>query len=254
MTKLIAMNGVGFGYPGQAPILYGVNFQIKQGDRILILGPNGSGKSTMALLVAGLLTPTSGKINRSGLEPSIGVVFQNSRRQMVGATVEDDLAFGLSLKDITTVDLNNKVEIFLSKFKLTSKRHFNINQLSGGELRRLALAAVLITEPQILILDEPLAMLDKENQTSFLNCLLENLQPKTAIIWFDHEVRSIRHSKSWMVLTENGQLKQVSLNELNSKTFLTQHNLTPAPLQLLEWQFPGRISGAIFGPESIKFD
>ncbi len=254
MTKLIAMNGVGFGYPGQAPILYEVNFQINQGDRISVLGPNGSGKSTMALLIAGLLAPTSGEINRFGRKPSIGVVFQNSRRQMVGATVEDDLAFGLSLQNMATGELQNKVENFLSKFNLTAKRHCNINQLSGGELRRLALAAVLITEPQILILDEPLAMLDKKNQVSFLNCLLDNVPPELAIIWFDHEVRSIRHSKSWMVLTESGELNRVSLNELNSRVYLTQQSLTPAPLQELEWQLPGRVTGAIFGPERIKFD
>ena len=248
------MNGVGFGYPGQAPILFGVNLEIRQGDRILILGPNGSGKSTMALLISGLLTPTSGEINRFSNQPNIGIIFQNSRHQMVGSTVEDDLAFGLSLKSITTTDLKNKTEFFLEKFNLLSKRHYNVNQLSGGELRRLALASVLITEPQILIIDEPLAMLNKENQDRFLDCLLDNILPETTLIWFDHDVRSIRYTKRWMILTSNGQLRQVSLKELNSKAFLAKHNLTPAPLQSLEWGLPGRISGSIFGPEGVRFD
>ncbi len=252
MTKLIAMNGVGFGYPGQTPILSGVNFEIKQGDRISVLGPNGSGKSTMALLIAGLIAPTSGEIIRFQSDSSIGIVFQNSRHQMVGSTVEDDLAFGLSFKNMTIEALKHKVEIYLSKFNLSIKRDYNINQLSGGELRRLALASVLITEPQILILDEPLTMLDKENQRSFLSCLTESVPPETAIIWFDHEVRSIRHNDSWRVLSK-GRLNQVSLNELNSKTYLNGHSLTPAPLQPLEWAIPERISGAIFGPERIKF-
>lgn len=254
MTQLIALNGVGFGYPGQAPILSRVKLEINQGDRISILGPNGSGKSTLALLIAGLLAPTSGEINGFKVKPSVGLVFQNSRHQMVGSTVEDDLAFGLSLKNLAPDDLQKKLEIFLSKFKLASKRHFNINQLSGGELRRLALASILITKPQILILDEPLAMLDKEAQNIFLNCLMENVPPETAIIWFDHEVRCIRHTKSWMVLTKEGRLNPVSLNDLNSKKFLKRHSLTPAPLQFLEWEFSGRITGAIFGPERIKFD
>jgi energy-coupling factor transporter ATP-binding protein EcfA2 len=254
MEKLIAMNGVGFGYPGQAPILSEVNLDIRPGEQILILGPNGSGKSTMALLICDLLTPTSGEINRFGKQPNIGIVFQNSRHQMVGSTVEDDLAFGLSLKSITATVLKKKVDFFLDKFNLESKRHYNINQLSGGELRRLALASVLITEPQILLLDEPLAMLDKENQVRFLDCLLDNILPETTLIWFDHEVRNIRHTKRWLVLTSKGQLNQVSLKELNSKAFLAEHNLTPAPLQSLEWGLPGRISDSIFGPERIRFD
>ncbi len=254
MTKLIAMNGVGFGYPEQAPILSTVNFEINQGDRVSILGPNGSGKSTMALLIAGLIAPTMGEICCFRERPRVGVVFQNSLHQMVGSTVEDDLAFGLSLKNLATDELQNRVKKFLSKFKLTAKRHYNINQLSGGELRRLALASVLITEPQILILDEPMAMLDKEAQTIFLKCLSENVLQETAIIWFDHEVRSIRHTKSWMVLTKEGQLNTVSLKDLNSKVFLKGHSLTPAPLQFLEWEFPERISGAIFGPERIIID
>lgn len=248
------MNGVGFGYPGQTPILYGVDFEVNQGEQISVLGPNGSGKSTMALLIAGLLTPTSGEINRYGCRPSTGIVFQNSRHQMVGSTVEEDLAFGLSLMNIATDVLNNKVETFLKKFNLDSKRHYNVNQLSGGELRRLALASVMITEPQILILDEPLTMLDKKNQVLFLDCLLENIKTGTTLIWFDHEVRWIRYTQKWFVFTKRDQLKQVSLAELNSKPFLTDNSLTPAPLQELEWELPGRVSRSIFGPERIKFD
>ncbi len=254
MKKLIAMNGVGFGYPGQAPILSRINFEVVQGEQILILGPNGSGKSTMALLIAGLLAPTSGMIYRNNILSAIGIVFQNSRHQMVGSTVEDDLAFGLSLKNLTIIEIKNTIDYFLERFNLTSKRHYNINQLSGGELRRLALASVLITDPQILILDEPLAMLDKKSQLSFLECLLENIKPETTVIWYDHEVRSIRYTEKWMVLNKNGELNQVSLDELNSKTFLTENSLTPAPLQILEWELPNRISCSIFGPERIKFD
>lgn len=254
MTKLIAMNGVGFGYPGQAPIFSGINFYINQGERTLILGPNGSGKSTLGLLIAGLLAPTSGEVNRNIQPLKIGIVFQNSRRQMIGSTVEDDLAFGLSLQEMPASKIKDRVELFLDKFKLTSKRHSNINQLSGGELRRLALAGVLITEPQIIILDEPLTMLDREDQVLFLNCLRENVRLETAVIWFDHEVKSIRYTSNWLVLNEKRGLDRVSLKELNLKEFLIDRRLTPAPLQELEWQMPGRIFGAIFGPERINFD
>ena len=254
MAQLIVMNGVGFGYPGQTPILSGVNLEISQGDRILILGPNGSGKSTLALLIAGLLIPTSGAINYFLSRPEIGIVFQNSRRQLVGSTVEHELAFGLSLRNIPTDLLKNKVDDFLTKFDLAAKRECHPNQLSGGELRRLALASVLITEPQILILDEPLTMLDQEHQTAFLSCLAKNIRRDTVIIWFDHDLRAVRHTQKWMVLSEAGGLSEVTLAELNSEAYLKRHGLTPAPLQWLEWRLPGRVSGAIYGPEGIKFD
>lgn len=253
--KLLDFEGVGFGYSGQAPILSGVNFAVNRGDKILILGPNGSGKSTFALLAAGILTPQVGEIKTAFINDSgirTGIVFQDSRMQMVGTTVEDDLAFGLSVLNYPAPEIKKLVDQYLDLFGLNSKRHHGAAQLSGGELRRLALAAVMITNPDLIILDEPLAMLDFAGQRSFLSLLETPLFADTGLIWLDHDLRHARYLKQWYVLKPTGFLETLTLTQLNSEEFLKANKLMPTPLQPLEWEYPGLVRKAIFGPEEIE--
>jgi energy-coupling factor transporter ATP-binding protein EcfA2 len=253
--QILNFQGVGFGYPGQTLILSGVNFSLTQGERAIILGANGSGKSTLALLTARLLEPQTGTIayrTPDGNSLRTGIVFQNSRSQMIGATVEEDLAFGLTLLNESGARIRRKVSEFLQLFQLTEKRRFSCEQLSGGELRRLALAAALITGPEILILDEPLAMLDSYNQAVFLYCLQNCTPRRTAVLWLDHDLRSIRHCRTYYHLSA-GRIQQLTPGDLNDRSFLDRAALDPAPLQFLEWRFPNLVSQAIFGPEQVEF-
>jgi energy-coupling factor transporter ATP-binding protein EcfA2 len=253
---ILNFEGVGFGYPGQALILSGANFTLAQGERAMILGANGSGKSTLALLAARLLAPQSGNIKfrpLNGADLRVGIVFQNCRRQLIGATVAEDLAFGLTVLQESTSRINRKVNEFLQAFQLVEKRHFSCDQLSGGELRRLALAAVLITEPELLILDEPLAMLDSYNQAVFLYYLENFVSKETAVLWLDHDLRHVRYVTTYYGLASQ-QLHSLDLKILNERAFLTRAGLEPAPLQFLEWQFPRQVSQAILGPEQVQID
>jgi cobalt/nickel transport system ATP-binding protein len=255
--QMIEFKGVGFGYPGQALILSGINFSLSAGERCILLGPNGSGKSTMAALAAGILLPGSGEIRRIGTGGSdlrVGIVFQNSRLQIIGSTVGEDLAFGLTVLNYPTAQIRTKVDTYLKLFGLETKRDFHPDQLSGGELRRLALASVIITEPELLILDEPLTMLDSYNQAVFLYYLQNSLPSGTAVLWLDHDVRSIRFGDRFNILTREHQVYPVDLHQLNHQQFLRETGLEPAPLQPVEWKFPGRVSRAIYGPEIIDLD
>lgn len=251
--RLLDFEGVGFGYSEQAPILSEVNLSLRKGKRSLILGSNGSGKSTIALLAAGLLTPGRGKIlsDYPGLRK--GIVFQNSRLQMVGSTVEEDLAFGLTVLNLPVSVIRAKVNHFLELFGLEAKRQYGADQLSGGELRRLALAGVLITEPDLLILDEPLAMLDYHNQQIFLQCLDEVVPRETTILWLDHDLRSLRYTDDWFILSHEKTIEPVTLDQLNTVDILEKYGLQPTPLQPLEWNYPKYISHAILGPERVEF-
>ncbi|HEY8463900.1 MAG TPA: ABC transporter ATP-binding protein [Bacillota bacterium] len=254
--KLLEFKGVGFGYPGQALILSGANLSIASGERVIVLGSNGSGKSTIALLAAGLIAPQHGEVLlRSSCNHAlrIGLVFQNSQSQMIGTTVEEDLAFGLSVLNYPARQIRSKVAEFLAKFGLESKRHFSSSQLSGGELRRLALAAVLITEPELLILDEPLGMLDSYNQAVFLYYLQNELPCQVAVLWLDHDIRNIRYCSQTYLLTRQ-KLEPVGMDQLNDERILSEAGLEPAPLQPLEWRFPRQVSQSIYGPELIRFD
>jgi cobalt/nickel transport system ATP-binding protein len=253
--QLLKFNRVGFGYPGQALILSGADFSLEAGERAIVLGSNGSGKSTLALLAARLLPPQSGTIEYHNVLDSplrVGMVMQNCRAQLIGATVEEDLAFGLTTLNESTGEIHRQVEKFLELFQLTPKRHFGCEQLSGGEARRLALAAVLITRPELLILDEPLAMLDSYNQAVFLYCLQHYVPKKTAVLWFDHDLRSTRYGEACYGLLAQ-QMLPLDRKRLNDRNFLAEAGLEPAPLHFLEWEFPRRVSQAILGPELVQF-
>ncbi len=250
----LEFDGVGFGYSEQAPILSQVNLTIGQGERLLILGANGSGKSTLGLLAAGVLRPTRGRliVGECGRSIRRGIVFQNSRSQMVGASVQEDLAFGLTVLNRPAKEIREKVERYLEMFGLASKRDYGVQQLSGGELRRLALASVLITEPDLIVLDEPLAMLDQANQDRVLEILASLIPKETAVIWLDHDLRSVRHLPTRYILTPDGCVRPVTLDMLNSKEFLAEYGLRPAPLQALEWKYPHLIKNAILGPKAVE--
>jgi energy-coupling factor transporter ATP-binding protein EcfA2 len=255
--RMIEFKRVGFGYPGQALILSGVNFALGEGERAVLLGPNASGKSTFAALAAGLLAPGSGEIRRGGTGEAqlrVGIVFQNSRPQIIGSTVAEDLGFGLTVLNLSPAQIRAKVNTYLQLFDLESKRDRGVDQLSGGELRRLALAAVFITEPELLILDEPLTMLDSFNQAVFLYYLQNRLSTGTSLIWLDHDIRSIRYGEKFFIFTRERQIRPVLLSQLNNQQFLGKAGLEPAPLQRVEWRFPNRVSRAIYGPEIIDID
>ena len=257
---LLEFNGVGFGYPGQAPILSNINLALNSGERLLILGANGSGKSTIGYIAAGIISPVTGKVSwidnhgSSGPFPTakVGLVFQNSRNQMIGITVEEDLAFGLYSLGWPQKVIQEKVELFLNNFGLFGKRNYTINQLSGGELKCLALAGALITQPQLLILDEPLAMLDSKMKQNFIKLLWESVSQETAILWLDHDLRNLRYISNWMILNQNSELETVTEQELLSPDFLNKHHLEPAPLNFLEWKYPALIKKTMFGPDMIK--
>jgi energy-coupling factor transporter ATP-binding protein EcfA2 len=255
--KILNFKGVGFGYPGQALILSGVNFALEEGERVALLGPNACGKSTFAALAAGILSPGSGEIRRGGngkAQLRVGIVFQNSRPRIIGSTVAEDLGFGLTVLNYPSAQIRKKVNTYLELFDLEAKRDSGPDQLSGGELRRLALAAVLITDPELLILDEPLTMLDSFNQAVFLYYLQNRLSPGTSLIWLDHDIRSIRYGAKFFIFTRERQISPVSLSQLNNQQFLREAGLEPAPLQWVEWRFPERVSRAIYGPEIIDID
>lgn len=250
--KLAVFKRVGFGYPEQALVLNGVNLTLNRGERALVLGANGTGKSTLALLAAGSLVPSQGEIWVAG-QLRRGIVLQHSNEQMIGSTVAEDLAFGLAMLNLPPEEIKEQVDHYLKIFGLEAKRDYGIQQLSGGELRRLALAGALIIQPDILILDEPLGMLDQGNQQVFLNCLNNLLSPQAAVLWFDHDLRSVRYTSSWYVLAGVDGLQRVGLEELNQPEFIKHHHLQAAPLQRLEWEHPGRINKAIFGPEMMEW-
>ncbi|MCZ7850425.1 energy-coupling factor ABC transporter ATP-binding protein [Agrobacterium salinitolerans] len=141
--------------------------------RIGVIGLNGSGKTTFARLINGLNKPSQGTVSVNGLDTvtdakavlqTVGFIFQNPQNQIILPIVRDDVAFGLKRLGLNKADTEIKVKAVLARLGIAHLEERRAHELSGGELQLAALAALLITEPQILILDEPTNQLDLKNR------------------------------------------------------------------------------------------
>lgn len=142
--------------------------------RIGVIGLNGSGKTTFARLINGLTKPTRGKVSVNGLDTvkdakavlqAVGFIFQNPQNQIILPIIRDDVAFGLKRLGIGKTETETRVKAVLARLGIAHLEERRAHELSGGELQLAALAALLVTEPQILILDEPTNQLDLKNRT-----------------------------------------------------------------------------------------
>ncbi|KJX89162.1 Lipid A export ATP-binding/permease protein msbA [Agrobacterium tumefaciens] len=141
--------------------------------RIGVIGLNGSGKTTFARLINGLNKPSQGKVLVNGLDTvadakailqMVGFIFQNPQNQIILPIVRDDVAFGLKRLGLGKTEIENRVKAVLARLAVSHLEERRAHELSGGELQLAALAALLVTEPQILILDEPTNQLDLKNR------------------------------------------------------------------------------------------
>jgi energy-coupling factor transport system ATP-binding protein len=169
---LLAVRDLTYSYPGGAPVLDRVDLEIRAGELVAILGQNGSGKSTLAKLLAGLLPAPANSVliggrcarefPRAEAGRRVGFVFQNPDHQIFAETVEAEIAFGPRLQGLDTATVRARVEEALAAVGLLGKGAADPFLLSKGERQRVAVASVLATRPEALILDEPTTGLDHE--------------------------------------------------------------------------------------------
>ena len=138
-------------------------------QRIGLIGDNGSGKSTLLRLMNGLLLPTQGQVVVAGLETArhrkklpaeVGFVFQNPDHQLIFPTVAEEIAFGLTERRLPTAQVRRQVSALLERHGCAGWEDRNVNELSGGQKQLVCILAMLVTEPSILLMDEPLSSLD----------------------------------------------------------------------------------------------
>lgn len=197
-----------------------VSFHVKPGEWLSIVGHNGSGKSTTARLLDGLLLAESGDIHIAGkklteeniweIRQDIGMVFQNPDNQFVGATVEDDVAFGLENKGISHSEMTNRVTEALALVGMTAFKTREPARLSGGQKQRVAIAGALATRPKILIFDESTSMLDPDGRQELLGTI------QTIRQQFDMTIISITHDLDEVALSDrvivmkSGEIESIS--------------------------------------------
>ncbi|MEJ5365289.1 MAG: energy-coupling factor transporter ATPase [Desulfosoma sp.] len=193
-SPLIALEDYSYRYPDGTWGLRRVSLHMEDGERIALLGENGAGKSTLASVLVGIRTgrgvyrfggeAVRGRM-RKELWRSVGIVFQDSMDQMVCASCFDEVAFGLKHLGFREPQLSRRVHEALSRVGLDGMAERVPHHLSAGERKRLSLAAVLAMEPRVLILDEPTANLDPENEERLLG-LLDDLP--TTLILISHDI------------------------------------------------------------------
>ncbi|MFB2550869.1 energy-coupling factor ABC transporter ATP-binding protein [Ensifer soli] len=141
--------------------------------RIGVIGLNGSGKTTFARLVNGLVKPTSGAVTVGGLDTRadtaavlsrVGFIFQNPQHQIIMPIVAEDIAFGLSNHGLAKDEIARRSEAVLDRFGIAALARRRVHELSGGETQLVAIASVVVTGPDVLILDEPTNQLDLKNR------------------------------------------------------------------------------------------
>lgn len=164
---MILFNDVSFAYPGaNNPVFRRISLKIEPSSRVVVTGPDGSGKTTLGKLIKGLLKPNSGSItveNRCASDPGavVGYVAGDPFEFLIGATVEEDVVFGLEILQLAPQDMQDRLLQCLSWVGLSGMEKRLTHTLSGGELQKLALASVLVMEPRVIVLDEAMSMLDR---------------------------------------------------------------------------------------------
>ncbi|MGX7349610.1 energy-coupling factor ABC transporter ATP-binding protein [Dolosicoccus paucivorans] len=170
-------------YETKQNVLNNISLDIYPQEWVAVIGHNGSGKSTMAKIMNGLLIPDEGSVAVNGVtlneetvwqaRQSIGLVFQNPDNQFVGATVEDDVAFGLENNGIEPLEMAKRVNEALEEVRMSAFKQAEPARLSGGQKQRVALASVIALRPDVIILDEATAMLDPLGRKEVIETIYE---------------------------------------------------------------------------------
>nr|WP_083775346.1 energy-coupling factor ABC transporter ATP-binding protein [Gloeothece citriformis] len=160
-TPAIVVKNLSFNWANGARVLDACSLKVPQGEFWMLLGTNGSGKSTLLRLLAGLLTPNGGEIE---INSPVGFVFQNPDHQLVMPTVGADVAFGLVKEKLSWKQIRERVREALEAVNLLELERRPIYALSGGQKQRIAIAGALARHCDILLLDEPTALLDADTQ------------------------------------------------------------------------------------------
>lgn len=213
-----------------------ITFHVKRGEWLSIVGHNGSGKSTTVRLIDGLLEAKSGEIVIDGqrlteenvwdIRRQIGMVFQNPDNQFVGATVEDDVAFGLENQGLSRQEMKKRVEEALALVGMLDFKKREPARLSGGQKQRVAIAGVVALRPAILILDEATSMLDPEGRRELIETVKGIRKDyDMTVISITHDLEEVAMSDRVLVM-KKGEIESTSSpRELFSRNDLDQIGL-----------------------------
>ncbi|WP_309272916.1 ATP-binding cassette domain-containing protein [Paenibacillus sp.] len=224
-ADMVVLEDVSFTYDGHHADIRGISLTIRQGEWVTLAGANGCGKTTLTRLLNGLLRASSGRIAIAGIDleretlaeirQKVGVVFQNPDNQFIGATVEEDMAFGLEGQCLDPEEIQCRINHYASRLEISHLLRRHPHELSGGQKQRAAIAAILAMEPELIILDEASSMLDEKARCNWLSLLQEmHAEGRYTLLSITHDAEEVAASQRVLVMQEGALAADVTPTEL----------------------------------------
>ncbi len=187
-------------------LLNNIDLHINRGETVLLCGEPGSGKTLLLKAIKDLLSDglnVDGQIKRNG---KIGIVFQEPEKQIVRKNVRSDIAFELENAALQRDKIKRRIEKYSSILKADHLLDRNIDELSHGEVTKVAILSTIVSEPDVILLDEPLSPLDNRNQGVVLKCIERLKEEGMTIVISEHDIRDIYDKSDRVILLKDGLL------------------------------------------------
>lgn len=236
---ILEVKDLNFSYEEEEKTIDNVSFSVEEGSYTTIVGHNGSGKSTIAKLIMGLLESASGTITIDGIalnnenlakiRSRIGIVFQNPDNQFIGATVRDDIAFGLENHCVEPSMMDEIIDTNAALVKMSDFMDQEPTHLSGGQKQRVAIAGVLAMKPKLLIFDEATSMLDPDGKDEIKKVIMKlHKESSLTILSITHDIDEVA-SSDYVVALDQGK---VVLTGTPQEVFLQEKKLKEMKLDI----------------------
>ena len=250
MSSVIKIENLHYAYPGDdAESLKGVSLEIERGSFVAVLGHNGSGKSTLAKHLNAILLPTEGKVLIDGIDTAdennllkirstVGMVFQNPDNQIVANVVEDDVAFAPENLGVEPAEIRERVDNALKAVDMYEFRLHAPHLLSGGQKQRVAIAGVIAMQPEVIVLDEPTAMLDPKGRREVIDTVTKLCREKgITIVLITHHMSECIDADRLIVMSNGDVVADGTPQEVFSQVELMHSEglAVPATTELM-WQ------------------
>ncbi len=250
MSSVIKIENLHYTYPGDdVESLKGVSLEIERGSFVAVLGHNGSGKSTLAKHLNAILLPTEGKVLIDGIDTAdennllkirstVGMVFQNPDNQIVANVVEDDVAFAPENLGVEPAEIRERVDNALKAVDMYEFRLHAPHLLSGGQKQRVAIAGVIAMQPEVIVLDEPTAMLDPKGRREVIDTVTKLCREKgITIVLITHHMSECIGADRLIVMSNGDVVADGTPQEVFSQVELMHSEglAVPATTELM-WQ------------------
>ena len=256
VEKAIELNNLSYSYPNaEKPSLKNVSLTIEKGKFVVLMGATGAGKTTLSLCLNGLIPQLlegklTGQVTVAGRDVSktavqslsrvLGLVLQDPETQIIGRTVEEDTAFGPRNFLVQLNEIGQRVQTTLEKVRLKGYNQRLTEELSGGEKQRLAIAGVLVMEPEILVLDEPTSELDPSGRLEIYETLDDlRLKKDLTILLVEHSSEEIIHKADEVIILNQGEVawRGVPAELFRNIPLLRKWGIKPLPVSQIGWDF-----------------